>query len=242
MSLGRVTITNEGSSSTGQKPFKCEFTGCKATFGDPSSCARHRREIHNPTKPFECPIPGCSSSIRRSSSFRTHLKKHGVDPNAYTGYSKRDRSPIEAWRSTELERVEGGQVSVQTGSSCYQELPLSLPETWDPDQFLSLPVVPSVPIMVMQPELTSMVSSSPPPPLLFAPSSQIAPDNGHYFLSPSRGSPESSSPYSSPMTSTPILTPDTGSEFLNDISIQLSNCLAAQDWTRNAWQDHGLFV
>jgi len=223
---------------TGQKPFRCEFTGCKATFGDPSSCARHRREIHNPTTPFKCPIPGCSSSIRRSSSFRTHLKKHGVDPNAYTGYSKRERSPVEAWQSTEIKRVEGGQV--QNGPPCNQELPLSLPETWDPDQYLSLPVVPSVPVMGMQHELTSVVSSS--PPLLFAPSPQIAPDNGHYFLSPPRGSPESSSRYSSPMTSTPILTPETGSDFLNDISVQLSNCLAAQDWTRNMWQDHSLFV
>ena len=104
---------------------------------------------------------------------------------------------------------------------------------------LSAPNV-AVPITPMQPELTSVVSSS--SPLLFAPSPRIAPDNGHYFLSPPRGSPESSSPYSSPMTSTPILTPETGSEFLNDISVQLSNCLSAQDWTRNVWQDHSLFV
>ena len=84
-------------------------------------------------------------SIRRSSSFRTHLKKHGVDPNAYTGRSKRDRSPTEAWRSTEPERIEGGQGSVHNGSPCNQELPLSglgLSEPWDPDQYLSLPVVP----------------------------------------------------------------------------------------------------
>jgi len=179
-------------------------------------------------------------SIRRSSSFRTHLKKHGVDPNAYTGYPQRDRSPVEAWQPTELERIEGGQVSVHNGSPYNQELPLSGPsEPWDPlvDQFLSLPVVPSVP-MVMQPELTSVVSAS--SPLLFAPCPRMAPDNGHYFLSPPGGSPESSSPYSSPMTSTPILTPETGSGFLTDISVQLSSCLAAQDWTRTAWQDHGI--
>jgi len=222
---------------TGLKPFRCEFTGCKATFGDPSSCARHRREIHNPGKPFKCPIPGCSSSIRRSSSFRTHLKKHGKDPSAYRAeFSQRDRSPAEAWQ--EIERITAGQVSVHSGSSCNQELPLSGPlEPWDPDQFLSLPVVPPVP-MVMQPALTSIVSSS--SPLLFAPSPRIASDNGNYFLSPSGGSPESSSPYSSPMSLTPILTPETGPGFITDFDVQLSSCLAAQDWTRNAWQDPGI--
>jgi len=59
---------------TGLKPFKCGVAGCKSTFGDPSSCARHRREIHRPGKPFKCPVPGCTSSILRSSSFKIHLK------------------------------------------------------------------------------------------------------------------------------------------------------------------------
>lgn len=81
-------------------------------------------------------------SIRRSSSFRTHLKKHGVDPSAYIAeFSQRDRSPAEAWQ--EIERIKAGQASVHSGSPCSQELPLSGPlEPWDPDQFLSLPVVP----------------------------------------------------------------------------------------------------
>jgi len=223
---------------TGLRPFKCEL--CKAAFGDPSSCARHRREIHHPCKPFKCPVPNCPSSIRRSSSFKTHLKKHGLDPSKYLGFSNRDHSPVEVWQSTEPEGVKEGQVFIPNGPSCNQEIRFpvpehGLPELWNSDQLLSLPMNPSVPL-ILEPEFTAVVSTS--SPLLLSPS---APDNGQYFASTPQASPASSSRYSSPMATTPVLTPEIGSAFLTDFGVQLSSCFGtAQDWTRSAWLDHGI--
>ena len=98
---------------------------------------------------------------------------------------------------------------------------------------------PLVSTPVLQPELTSVVSSS--SPLHLTPSPQMAPNNEQFFFSTPRTSPLSSSQYSSP-TATPVMTPETGSSgFLGDISMELSSCLATtQDWTRNAWQAQGI--
>ncbi|KAI9513262.1 hypothetical protein F5148DRAFT_1157342 [Russula earlei] len=116
---------------TRSKPFKCG--SCNAAFGDPSSCARHRREIHHPRKPFRCFVEGCTSSILRSSSFKIHLKKHGLNPSNYPDLSKRDQSPVEISRSAEPEGIREGQVSGVHDPSVNQENPfLGPPDSWDP--------------------------------------------------------------------------------------------------------------
>lgn len=83
-------------------------------------------------------------SIRRSSSFKTHLKKHGLDPSTYLEYSTPDHSPVEVWGSTQPEGIMEGQVS--TPSSSYnREISLHIPEPgllWDSDPLLSLPMDP----------------------------------------------------------------------------------------------------
>jgi len=175
-------------------------------------------------------------SILRSSSFKTHLKKHGLDPSKYAGFSSRDHSPVEVWQSKGIkdERVSSLQIS-----SYFQDVPLrDLPYSWD--QFFSLPADTSDPL-VMQPGLASGVSCS--SPLLLAPTPRVATDyNAGYFLSPPRASPAISSSYSSPMARTPVLTPERGLEFVGDVAVQLSPCLeTTQDWTLSAaWQDHGI--
>lgn len=47
--------------STGAKPYACKFEGCSARFGDPSSCARHKKETHRVKHPYRCCHPGCIS-------------------------------------------------------------------------------------------------------------------------------------------------------------------------------------
>jgi len=222
---------------TGLKPFKCGVAGCKSTFGDPSSCARHRREIHRPGKPFKCPVPGCTSSILRSSSFKIHLKKHDLDPNQY-GLSQRDPSPQQFLQSTEPEGIKEGQVPNVGDSSCNQTMPFLGPlDSWDP--FLSLPMD-AVDPLFMQPGLTSRLSCN--SPMLVAPAPQIAPNyNVGNFLSPLRASPIISSGYSSPVASTPALTPERELGFMGNAGMQLGPCLGtAQDWTAGAWPDQGI--
>jgi len=63
---------------TGAKPHKCGE--CGARFGDPSSCARHKRETHSQPLGYQCLHPGCRTKIKRRSAFVKHAKlKHGVD-------------------------------------------------------------------------------------------------------------------------------------------------------------------
>ncbi|KAJ6538572.1 hypothetical protein DFH09DRAFT_1177257 [Mycena vulgaris] len=67
---------------TRDKPFRCDLFPCQAAFGDPSSCARHKKETHRFTGAYHCPDPRCKSSIKRRSAFTAHLRKHGMK---YTG-------------------------------------------------------------------------------------------------------------------------------------------------------------
>lgn len=84
--------------STGEKPYACGLGDCKSSFGDPSSCARHRKETHRRPAGYRCPIVDCKTrhvsfnllayicilnnhrySIKRKSVFTDHLsKKHGL--------------------------------------------------------------------------------------------------------------------------------------------------------------------
>ncbi|KAF9464877.1 hypothetical protein BDZ94DRAFT_1255456 [Collybia nuda] len=64
------------------KPFKCGMDDCSAAFGDPSSCARHRKETHRTLGAFRCPVRNCKSSIKRRSAFKGHLRKHKIDPDS----------------------------------------------------------------------------------------------------------------------------------------------------------------
>lgn len=86
-------------------------------------------------------------SIRRSSSFKTHLKKHGLNPSTYLRFSTPDHSPVEVWQPIQPEGIMEGQVSTPSGSSCNRETSFlfpepGLPELWDSDPLLSFPVDP----------------------------------------------------------------------------------------------------
>ncbi|PPQ77678.1 hypothetical protein CVT25_011113 [Psilocybe cyanescens] len=65
---------------TKAKPYVCQLDSCNASFGDPSSCARHRKETHRRVSGYFCPVPRCNSRIKRRSAFTSHIKRHGIDP------------------------------------------------------------------------------------------------------------------------------------------------------------------
>ncbi|KAJ7639057.1 hypothetical protein FB45DRAFT_419250 [Roridomyces roridus] len=63
---------------TGEKPYLCGISSCESAFGDPSSCARHRKERHRVVGGYKCPDSSCrSTTIKRRSAFSSHLRKHG---------------------------------------------------------------------------------------------------------------------------------------------------------------------
>ncbi|KAF9651081.1 hypothetical protein BDM02DRAFT_956179 [Thelephora ganbajun] len=65
---------------TGAKPHECN--ACGARFGDPSSCARHKRETHMHPEGYQCFVAGCRTKIKRRSAFVKHVKaKHDIDLN-----------------------------------------------------------------------------------------------------------------------------------------------------------------
>jgi len=95
-------------------------------------------------------------SIRRSSSFKTHLKKHGLDPSTYLEFSTPDHSPVEVWRSTQPEEIMEGQVSTSNDSLYNRDTSLPVPEPgllelWDSDPLLSFPVDPCKSITIADP-------------------------------------------------------------------------------------------
>jgi hypothetical protein len=75
------------------------------------------------------------------SSFKTHLKKHGLDPDEYPGLPKRDNPLVEVWQMAEPQETKEAQVSDLRDLTFNPEISLpDLPDTWDP--FLSIPVDP----------------------------------------------------------------------------------------------------
>ncbi|KAF9569117.1 hypothetical protein CPC08DRAFT_290027 [Agrocybe pediades] len=46
---------------TGEKPYTCGLGDCKSSFGDPSSCARHRKETHRRPAGYRCPVEDCKT-------------------------------------------------------------------------------------------------------------------------------------------------------------------------------------
>ncbi|CAL1701304.1 unnamed protein product [Somion occarium] len=60
------------------KPYGCDIGPCTKAFADPSSRARHRKEMHSGTV-FKCPVVSCKSHYKRESIFTAHLKvKHRI--------------------------------------------------------------------------------------------------------------------------------------------------------------------
>lgn len=62
-------------SHTGERPYVCQYGGCKKAFSNSSDRAKHQR-THLDSKPYACPSPGCGKKYTDPSSLRKHSKHH----------------------------------------------------------------------------------------------------------------------------------------------------------------------
>ena len=58
---------------TGEKPYVCNFQGCKKAFTTQGHLTDHKRR-HSGERPFICDI--CGQKFMRSSILKIHLKRH----------------------------------------------------------------------------------------------------------------------------------------------------------------------
>ena len=58
---------------TGEKPYVCHFEGCNKRFNNTSDRAKHMK-THITRKPYACKFPGCGKSYTDPSSMRKHVK------------------------------------------------------------------------------------------------------------------------------------------------------------------------
>ena len=65
---------------TGEKPFKCNVTGCDRSFSWMDNCKthilNHKREKSSLKKPFKCNVTGCDRSFIRMYNCKTHILTH----------------------------------------------------------------------------------------------------------------------------------------------------------------------
>lgn len=60
-----------------ERPFVCEFHGCRRAFKRLEHLKRHSK-MHTGERPFKCLFPGCQKSFSRSDNLNSHYKTHNI--------------------------------------------------------------------------------------------------------------------------------------------------------------------
>lgn len=68
-------LVNHKRTHSGEKPFKCEFDGCVYAAASSSALTAHRR-THSGERPFKCNFDGCEYAATQSSHLVTHKRTH----------------------------------------------------------------------------------------------------------------------------------------------------------------------
>lgn len=71
--LNYTVINSLSSFLPGEKPFKCEYSGCERRFANSSDRKKHSH-VHTSDKPYNCRVSGCDKSYTHPSSLRKHMK------------------------------------------------------------------------------------------------------------------------------------------------------------------------
>ncbi|KAG7449484.1 uncharacterized protein BT62DRAFT_686607 [Guyanagaster necrorhizus] len=172
---------------TGDKPHSCTY-GCGKAFGDPSSCSRHIKEIHETMNPYRCPGSRCRTSIKRRED-SIHLAHRGRGRRGLRANSISPSSPSSSVTSDEtaplirLPEVSLSEYTAQPMMPSYSPLQtysnyLTVP-TYDISSHHSLSLNPQ-----MVYGLTPSRSSSQTPSLSFSPCPSPGPSIDGYRTPP----------------------------------------------------------
>ncbi|KAK0206692.1 hypothetical protein DFS33DRAFT_611554 [Desarmillaria ectypa] len=195
---------------TGDKPHLCTYS-CGKAFGDPSSCSRHVKEIHETMNPYRCPGSRCRTSIKRRGMFIQHLrKKHQLsreESEAHADLLEGAAHPVHRGRDRRGRRAESISPSSPPSSATSEEAaPLihlpdvsmleyapqsTIPSYGPPQTYLNYLTVPTYgisrhnsPNPGMVYGLTSSRSSSQTPSLSFSSCPSPAPSTDGYQTPP----------------------------------------------------------
>ncbi|KAG8716324.1 hypothetical protein FRC11_004091 [Ceratobasidium sp. 423] len=110
----RTALVTHENIHNGSRPHPCH--SCYKTFSDPSSRARHERELHNPSFGFKCVRPGCNESFKRKNMFATHMinahtwpKEMTIPPSVYEAAKSkcaRDYAEFQEKKTSEVELTD----------------------------------------------------------------------------------------------------------------------------------------
>lgn len=73
MQPAQLQVINSCLLFPGEKPFKCEYSGCERRFANSSDRKKHSH-VHTSDKPYNCRVTGCDKSYTHPSSLRKHMK------------------------------------------------------------------------------------------------------------------------------------------------------------------------
>ena len=60
---------------SGNRPYACDYVGCKARFANHGSLIYHKR-THETIRKYKCPFDNCDKGFNKSEDLKRHIRVH----------------------------------------------------------------------------------------------------------------------------------------------------------------------